>query len=161
MLSIAMSGANVNLLFDEDDAAAPVAVEVRPRARSFAAHFRAPPAKWSAIVLWLPSSGIGTSGTICASILKMGRQVIECRDFDPGQTLEVVEFVKSHSFINTKWALCQGLKGAFGPRGATFSESYGAGESIERSVKCDLLVPAEEGPAVCNNCAEAHSRDGV
>ena len=26
------------------------------------------------------------------------------------QTLEVVEFVKSHPFINAKWALCPGAK---------------------------------------------------
>ena len=65
--------------------------------------FRAPPAKWSAVILWLP-----TSATVSATVLKMGRQVVESREFEPGQTMEVVEFVKSHAFINAKWAYCQG-----------------------------------------------------
>ena len=65
--------------------------------------FRAPPAKWSAVILWLPSPG-----SVSATVLKMGRQVVESREFQPGQTMEVVEFVKSHAFINAKWAYCQG-----------------------------------------------------
>lgn len=161
LLSIAMSKANVSLLYDEDDDAAALAIEVQPRVRSFnPPHLRAPPAKWSGYVLWQPSR-TGTSGTFWVSILKMGRQIIECRDFDPCQTLEVVEFIKSHSFINTKWALCQGIRGAVGPKAATFSECYGVGESIERSTRCELLVSPEESPAVCSYCAEAHSRDGL
>ena len=155
LLSIAMSRASVSLLYDEEDENNAVAVEVRPSVRSF--EFKAPPAKWSAVIFWQPSKGSGTSNSICVSILKMGRQIIECRNFDPGQTLEVVEFVKSHSIVDAKWVLCQGMMGS--SRVATFSECYTAGESIERSVNCEMLVSAEE--TVCSHCAEAQSHDGV
>ena len=66
--------------------------------------YRTPPAKWSAIILWLPSGAVGVY------ILKMDRQVVECKEFRPSQTLEAVDFVKSHTFINTKWTLCSGAR---------------------------------------------------
>ena len=65
---------------------------------------RMPPAKWSTIILWLPS------GLVAVYILKMDRQVVESREFRSSQTLEAVDFVKSHEFINTKWTLCRGFR---------------------------------------------------
>ena len=103
LLSLAMPMANVNFLVDEGGKDDPVAIEVRPRERLFKA-YRAPPAKWSVIMFWLPS------GVISVYILKMDRQIIESKEFQPNQTLEAVEFVKSHAFINNKWRLCPGAR---------------------------------------------------
>ena len=66
--------------------------------------YRTPPAKWSAIILWLPSGAVGVY------ILKMDRQVVDCKEFMRSQTLEAVDFVKSHTFINTKWTMCLGAR---------------------------------------------------
>ena len=66
--------------------------------------YQTPPAKWTAIILWLPSGMVGVY------ILKMDRQVVESKEFWPSQTLEAVDFVKSHAFINTKWKLCLGAR---------------------------------------------------
>ena len=103
LLSLAMPMANVNFLVDEGGKDDPVAIEARPRERLFKA-YRAPPAKWSVIMFWLPS------GAISVYILKMDRQIMESKEFQPNQTLEAVEFVKSHAFINNKWRLCPGAR---------------------------------------------------
>ena len=108
-----------------------MAIEVRPRERLFRVSlvgwllglgskqtivflhissikaYRTPPAKWSAIIVWLPS------GTVGVFILKMDRQVMDSREFSTSQTLEAVDFVKSHPFINAKWTMCSGPRYAF------------------------------------------------
>ena len=59
-----------------------------------------PVAKWSAFVLRLPS------GTLGVYIVKLDRQVVERKDFERDQTLEMVEYLKGHAFINSKWLFC-------------------------------------------------------
>ena len=56
----------------------------------------------------------------------------------------MVEYIKSHSFINSKWAFC--------PRASDMAK-YTGGDS---DTKCALLVPDEESITTsCEYCAEA------
>ena len=134
LLSLAMPAANVNFLSRGDEA---VAIEVRPRERLFVAD-TAPLAKWSAFVLWQPP------GTLCVYIVKLDRRIVECKEFQDGQTLEMVEYIKSHTFINTKWALCPG---------ASDMAKYSSSDS---DTKCVLLVPGEDEESIttCKFCDE-------
>ena len=79
-------------------------IQISLHCRSQKAYRTPPAAKWSAIILWLPSGAVGVY------ILKMDRRLVECKEFRSGQTLEAVDFVKSHAFINTKWTLCPGAR---------------------------------------------------
>ena len=65
------------------------------------------------------------------------------------QTLEVVEFVKSHPFINGKWALCPGAK----------EQLIGEGNFLRKGgqPKCELVVPAE-GEKECEVCVATQDR---
>ena len=145
LLSLAMPMANVNLLVNEgggkDEA---VAIEVRPRERQFWAYIT-PPAKWSAIILWLPS------GAVSVYILKMDRRVVECKEFRHSETLEAVDFIKSHTFINTRWTLCPGASD-ISPMSDKFFEDYENGALIDRSAKCELLVSAKDGKSTSIQC---------
>ena len=38
---------------------------------------------------------------------------MDSREFRASQTLEAVDFVKSHPFINEKWTMCSGPRYAF------------------------------------------------
>ena len=147
LLSLAMPTANVNLLVDEDMEDEAVAIEVRPKVRLFKAH-GIPQAKWSVVILWLPS------GTICVYVLKMDRRIMECKKFQPSQTLEVVEYVKTHTFINTRWEMCPGASDVV-PSLSTFWEGCDSGEFIDYGTNCELLVPAQDEndmPTQCKFC---------
>ena len=147
LLCLAMPTANVNLLADEGMEDEAVAVEVRPKGRPFKEH-GTPQAKWSAVILWLPS------GTICVYVLKMDRRIMECKRFQPGQTLDVVEHVKSHAFINTKWEMCPGARDVV-PSLSTFWGGCDSGDTMDYGTHCELLVPAQDKndmPTRCKFC---------
>ena len=74
-----------------------------PFCRLFEA-FSAPPAKWTVMVYGLPSS------VFKVYVIKMDRQVLEQREFPSSQTMELVEFVKGHAFINSQWSFCRGIR---------------------------------------------------
>ena len=61
-------------------------------------------AKWSVIVCKM-----ATSGKLCAFVIKLERQVVEQRVFQPLQAIELVEFVTTHPMLNTEWDFCQGI----------------------------------------------------
>ena len=146
LLSLAMPSANVNVLADEGLEDEAVAIEVRPKGRPFKSD-GIPQAKWSVVILWLPS------GTVCVYMLKMDRRIMECKKFQPSQALEVVEYVKSHAFINTRWEMCPGASHVV-PR-LTFWDGCDNGELVEYGTNCELLVPFEERngmPAHCKFC---------
>ena len=144
LLCLAMPTANVNLLADEGMEDEAVAVEVRPKARPFEAH-GIPQAKWSVVILWSPS------GTICVYVLKMDRRIMECKKFQPSQTLEVVEYVKSHAFINTRWEMCPGASDVV-PSLSTFWEGRDSGEFIDYGTNCELLVPSQGKNDMSTHC---------
>ena len=83
-----------------------------------------PVAKWSAFVLRLPS------GTLGVYIVKLDRQVVERKDFERDQTLEMVEYLKGHAFINSKWLFC-------GDRAPVDSHRYIIRRQ-KKSSKCNL-----------------------
>ena len=96
--------------------------------------FGAPPAKWTVMVYGLPSSvfkvyvikmdrQVRWSYTpLFGRIIRIPhthliytynhlyRQVLEQRQFPSSQTMELVEFVKGHAFINSLWSFCRGIR---------------------------------------------------
>ena len=78
------------------------AIEVRHKARLFEA-LPALLAKWTVIVFEV------RPGELSVAIVKMDRQVVEQREFDSSNGMEVAEFVKSHPFVNSKWSFCHGI----------------------------------------------------
>ena len=81
----------------------------------------------------------------------MDRQVVECQEFHRSQTLEAVDFIKSHTFINTRWTLCPGASD-ISPMSDKFFEDYENGALIDRSAICELLVSAKDGKSTSIQC---------
>ena len=136
LLDLAIPTANVNVLADEGMEEEAMAIEVRPKTRPFRSN-GFPQAKWSVVILWLPP------GTISVYVLKMDRRIADCKKFQTGQTLEVVEHVKSHAFVNTRWEVCPGACDVVPSLTASW-EGCDSGDSIEYGSNCDLLVPEKD-----------------
>ena len=131
LLACTVPEANVNLLHDEARPEVAKALEVRPKPRMFDALPSLIP-KWTVIIFAMQS------GRVCVAIFKMDREVLEQSEFDPSQTMDIAEFVKSHPFLNSKWSVCQG----FGNR--VLVERSGGG--------CEMLISGE-GDAICKFCS--------
>ena len=153
LLAEAMPAANTSYLHDKEGAAV-AAIEMRPRARSFESSLlpAAPMiAKWTVIIL-------EADWTLHVAVLKMDRQVLEVKEFKLSQTLEVVEFLKSHPFLSSELIVCEGIKRSSSnltPPAADFIY-----EKVSRSNNCELLLSAS-APAssphssrVCRFCSD-------
>ena len=153
LLAEAAPFANTSCLLDAGGAVA--AIEMRPRARSFEALLcpAAPVvAKWTAVVFEV-------DWTLHAAVLKLDRQVVEAKEFRLSQTLELVEFLKSHPFLNSDLIACEGSKAGSNialpsppPPSADFIY-----EKVSRSNKCELLLsdppPSQPCSNICQFCS--------
>ena len=88
------------------------------------------------------------------------RQVVEKTDFRLSQTLEVVEFLKSHPFLNSELIECEGASRTAGPAALAPPSADFAFQASPRSSDCELLlvssVPSEQHCArVCKFCSAA------
>ena len=115
------------------------AIEMRPRVRSFESLLSPAPmiAKWTVIIF-------EADWTLHAAVLKMDRQVVEVKEFRLSQTLEVVEFLKTHPFLNSDFIVCEGTK-----KGANLAPPPSADfihEKVSRSSNCELLMSVPPSP---------------
>ena len=147
LLLRAVPDASVNMLHDEADSATSLALELRPKARTFDA-LPALPAKWTVIVFEV------RSGMLSVAVVKMDRPVLDQREFDSSQMMELAEYVKSHPFLNSKWYVCYGIRNG-GALQEQNSIDHLGGKSIMRSTKCELLVAGKENHPgnECKSCA--------
>ena len=63
------------------------------------------PAKWTVIIFQ------ASPGTLCVNLLKVDRQMAEQTEFGTPQTMELVEYLKCHPLLSSKWAYCRGIQG--------------------------------------------------
>ena len=150
LLAEAAPFANTSCLLDAGGAVA--AIEMRPRARSFEALLcpAAPVvAKWTAVVFEV-------DWTLHAAVLKLDRQVVEAKEFRLSQTLELVEFLKSHPFLNSDLVACEGSSNIALPPPPPPSADF-IYEKVARSSKCELLLsdpppPTQPCSNICQFC---------
>ena len=103
LLLSAVPDTSVNMLHDELDSATPLALELRPKARTFGA-LTALPAKWTVIVFEV------RLGVLSVTVVKMDRHVLDQREFDSSETMELAKFVKCQPLLNSKLAFCYGIR---------------------------------------------------
>ena len=123
------------------------AIEMRPRVRSFESLLSPAPmiAKWTVIIF-------EADWTIHVAVLKMDRQVVEVKEFQLSQTLEVVEFLKGHPFLTSELIVCEGIKKGsnLAPPSADFVY-----EKASRSSNCELLVISDpSSPPHCSRVCQ-------
>ena len=154
LLACAVPEVNVNILYDEMNPETTKAIELRPRPRMFDALPALPP-KWTVIIF------VMQTGRICVAIFKMDREVLKQSEFDPSQAMEIVDFIKSHPFLNSKWSVCQGL------RNKVMLEISGpedtCGKTMKLSGRCELLISGEQtiDPSTeCKFCSVKGVLDG-
>ena len=151
LLAEAAPDANASCLHDREGAVA--AIEMRPRGRSF--EWLLSPAapmiaKWTVIIF-------EADWTLHAAVLKMDRQVVEVKEFRLSQTLEVVEFLKTHPFLNSDFIVCEGTKKGTNlapPPSADFIH-----EKVSRSSNCELLMSVPPSPTLCSQVCQFCSSD--
>ena len=146
--------ANVNMLHDEVMPETAKAIELRPRPRVFDALPALPP-KWTVIIF------VTQTSRICVAIFKLDREILEQSEFDPSQIMDVVEFIKSHPFLSTKWSVCRGFKVK------VMLESSGpedtCGKTMKLSGSCELVISegeAMEPGSQCKFCSVRGVLDG-
>ena len=153
LLACSMPDANVNMIEFQVHSETAWAIEVRHKARLFEA-LPALLAKWTVIVFEV------RPGALSVAIVKMDRQVIEQREFDSSNGMEVAEFVKSHPFVNSKWSFCHGISETAQSSEAHLIDHLG-GKAIRRSVNCELLVAEEEHENASNECKFCLAEENV
>ena len=152
LLACSMPDANVNMIEFQVHTEKAWAIEVRHKARLFEA-LPALLAKWTVIVFEV------RPGELSVAIVKMDRQVIEQREFDSSNSMEVAEFVKSHPFVNSKWSFCHGISEAANSESHVIDHL--GGKAIRRSVNCELLVSEEEEENASNECKFCLAEENV
>ena len=147
LLLSAVPDTSVNMLHDELDSATPLALELRPKARTFGA-LTALPAKWTVIVFEV------RLGVLSVTVVKMDRHVLDQREFDSSETMELAKFVKCQPLLNSKLAFCYGIRNC-GVLQELNSMDHIGGKSIRRSAECKLLVAGKENDPgnQCKFCA--------
>ena len=138
------------MLHDEARPDTTKAIELRPRPRMFDALPALPP-KWTVIMF------VTQTGRLSVAIFKLDREILEQSEFEPSQVMDVVEFVKSHPFLNTKWSVCKGF------RNKVMLESSGpedtCGKTMKLSGRCEMLISGEPS-SQCNFCSVKGVLDG-
>ena len=114
------------------------ALEVRPSQRLFE-ESSVLPAKWTVIIFE------ARHGTLSVNLLKLDRQMVEQTDFGTSQTMELVEFLKSHPLLSSKWTHCRGIQDE-SIEESCITDTF-CGRSVKRSPSCELLLKEE-----INNC---------
>jgi hypothetical protein len=146
-LANSFSDAHVNLIYDEFNPN-DVAIEMCARGRTFDA-FPAPPSKWTVLVFT-------TKDMVSAAILKMGRQVLEQRDFDVAGAAgrdALVEYLQTHPFLKAGLVYCRGIRSAMEDLSKhPYSVDHFAGREVKRSRKCELVIPRERDMDLCDFC---------
>ena len=104
LLLSAVPDASVNMLHDEADSTNPLALELRPRARTFDS-LPVLPAKWTVTVFEVRPA------VLSVAVVKMDRQVLDQREFESSRTMELAEYIKCHPFLSSKWSFCYGMRG--------------------------------------------------
>ena len=143
--------ANVNLLCDDEGSEDIIrAMEIRPNARSFWKNAMLP-AKWNVTIT-------DNCNILLVTIYKAEKQALEKMEFGYHQIHEIVEYLKSHPFIMSKWTYCKGISNS--DRVPLFNRliiDHFGGMCIWRSMKCKLLVPKDDSALEkCEHCASAH-----
>ena len=160
LLVCAMPSANVNFLYSESslqesgNMKTAKALEIRPSFRLFE-NSVVLPAKWTIIVFE------SHPGRLSVNVLKLDRQVVEQSEFGSSQTLELVEFLKCHPFLTSKWTYCRGFQDnesiSASPdyEGNSINDLF-CGKSVKRSECCELLLREETNVSgKCKFCADS------
>ena len=143
LLLSAVPDASVNMLHDEAGSANPLALELRPRARTLDT-LPVLPAKWTVIVFEVRTA------VLSVAVVKMDRQVLDQREFEASRTMEVAEYIKSHPLLSSKWSFCNGIRNGCKVLEQNSVDHHG-GKWI-RSAKCELLVAGNKDNDPGNEC---------
>ena len=121
------------------------ALEIRPSQRVFD-DSSVLPAKWTVIIFE------ARHGTLSVNLLKLDRQMVEQTEFGTSQTMEVVEFLKSHPLLSSGWTHCRGIRDE-SIEESCITDTF-CGKSVKRSPSCELLLKEEINNCDrCNFCA--------
>ena len=143
LLACAVPGADVNMLYDETKPESTKAIELRPRLRMFDALPALPP-KWTVIIF------LTQTDRVCVAIFKLDREILLQSEFDPSQTMDIVEFVKSNPILYSNWSVCQSFRNKVKLESSRLKDP--CGKTIKPSGRCELLISGDETKDPSSEC---------